>query len=407
MKHIARALSFACSGAVLATSSFLPAVPAQAADTSPIKIAVITDMSGVYSSLAGKGSVEAVQMAVDDFGGKVLGRPIVVDAVDHRDSAATAESRAREEFSSGAEFAVDMVNSATALAVQSVAKEMHKVVMITGAASTDITGKDCNKYTYMYAYDTYALAHAEAIPIVKGGDKSWYGIAPDYAFGHSMAPNFTDAIKPYGGDFNKIDFMPLGTTDFSSYMLSAKNSGAKVLALLNAGADTVNSMKAAKEFGIDKSMKIVAGLFFSSQVTTDPNLWTGLKFADSWYWDQTPEAAAWAKRWSAKMGGTMPDSIQAADYSATMQWLKAVKAVGSTDADKVVAYLDGRKFSDMYAHNAEFRAADHQVIHDFYLYEVLPPSQYKEKDAWLKVIGTVPGDQAFPNPANEGCPKTW
>lgn len=405
--NIARAISLACAGSILA-SAISSGVPAAAADNTPIKIAVITDMSGVYSSLSGKGSVTAVQMAVDDFGGKVLGRPIVVDAVDHQNKAAVAESRAREEFSSGAEFAVDLVNSATALAVESVAKEMHKVVMVTGAASTDITGKDCNKYTYMYAYDTYALAHTEAIPTVKAGDKTWYGIAPDYAFGHSMATQFTDAIKPYGGDFTKIDFMPLGTTDFSSYMLAAKNSGAKVLALLNAGADTVNSMKAAKEFGVDKSMKIVAGLFFSPQVTTDPNLWTGLHFADSWYWDQTPAAAAWAKKWSAKMGGgTMPDSIEAADYSATLQWLKAVKAVGSVDADKVVAYLDGHKFSDMYAHDAEFRTADHQVIHDFYLYEVLPPSQYKEKDAWLKVIGTVPGDQAFPNPATEGCPKTW
>jgi branched-chain amino acid transport system substrate-binding protein len=346
-------------------------------------------------------------MAVDDFGGKVLGRPIVVDAVDHQDSAAIAESRAREEFSSGADMAVDLTNSATALAVASVGKEMHKIVLVTGAATADITGKACNKYTYMYAYDTYALAHTEAIPIVKSGDKTWYGIAPDYAFGHSMADQFTDAIKPYGGSFDKIDFMPLGTTDFSSYMLAAKNSGAKVLALLNAGADTVNSMKAAKEFGVDKSMKIVAGLFFSSQVTSDPTLWTGLKFADSWYWDQTPAAAQWSKRWSQKMGGGKPDSIQAADYSATMQWLKAVKAVGSTDPDKIVAYLDGRKFDDMYAHDAEFRTADHQVVHDFYLYEVLPPSQYKEPDAWLKLIGTVPGSQAFPNPATEGCAKTW
>ncbi|HUN28483.1 MAG TPA: ABC transporter substrate-binding protein, partial [Alphaproteobacteria bacterium] len=245
-------VSALCAGALLCAP--FSAAPASAADSSPIRIAVITDMSGVYSSLAGKGSVTAVQMAVDDFGGKVLGRPIVVDAVDHRDSAATADAKAREEFSNGADLAVDLTNSATALAVSSVGKEMHKLVIVTGAADKDITGKFCNKYTYMYAYDTYALAHTEAIPIVKGGDKTWYGIAPDYAFGHSMATEFTNAIQPYGGSFTKIDFMPLGTTDFSSYMLAAKNSGAKVLALLNAGADTVNSMKAAKEFGLDKSM---------------------------------------------------------------------------------------------------------------------------------------------------------
>ncbi len=292
-----RFISSLCAGAMLA-SAFGSAAPVAAADNGPIHIAVITDMSGVYSGLAGKGSVVAVQMAVKDFGGKVLGRDIVVDAVDHRDSASVAEAKAREEFGNGAEMAVDLTNSATALAVSSVGKDMHKLVFVTGAADKDITGKFCSKYTYMYAYDTYALAHTEAIPIVKAGDKSWYGIAPDYAFGHSMAEEFTGAIKPYGGKFDKIDFMPLGTTDFSSYMLAAKNSGAKVLALLNAGADTVNSMKAAKEFGLDKSMKIIAGLFFSSQVNTDPSLWTGLKFADSWYWDQTPQAAAWAKRWS-------------------------------------------------------------------------------------------------------------
>ncbi|HUA08898.1 MAG TPA: ABC transporter substrate-binding protein [Candidatus Acidoferrales bacterium] len=403
--RLSRIVSAVCAGLMLCAP--LSAAPATAADQ-PIKIAVITDMGGVYSSLSGKGSVTAVQMAVDDFGGKVLGRPIVVDAVDHRNTATVADAKAREEFSNGADLAIDLVNSATALAVSSVANQVHKLAIVTGAADKDITGKFCNKYTYMYAYDTYALAHTEAIPIVKSGDKTWYGIAPDYAFGHSMAEEFTNAITPFGGKFDKIDFMPLGTTDFSSYMLAAKNSGAQVLALLNAGADTVNSMKAAKEFGLDKSMKIVAGLFFSSQVTTDPALWAGLKFADSWYWDQTPQAAAWAKRWSAKMGGgTMPDSIQAADYSATLQWLNAVKATGTTDADKVIAYLDGHKFSDMYATDGQFRAADHQVIHNFYLYQVLPQSEYKEPNAWLKVIGTVPGDQAFPNPATEGCHRTW
>jgi branched-chain amino acid transport system substrate-binding protein len=400
--------SFAATAAAAMLVMPFTAAPATAANTSPIHIAVVTDMSGVYSGLSGKGSVVAVQMAVDDFGGKVLGRPIVVDAVDHRDSAAVAEAKTREEFSNGAALAVDLTDSATALAASAVGKEMHKLVIVTGAADKDITGKFCNKYTYMYAYDTYALAHAEAIPIVKGGDKSWYGIAPDYAFGKSMAEEFTNAITPYGGKFVKIDYMPLGTTDFSSYMLAAKNSGAKVLALLNAGADTVNSMKAAKEFGLDKSMKIIAGLFFTSQVNTDPSLWTGLKFADSWYWDQSPAAAAWTKRWEAKMGGNnVPDSIQAADYSAVMQWLNAVKAVGTTDSDKVIAYLDGHKFNDMYAVNGEFRTADHQVIHNFYLYEVLPPSQYKEKNAWLKVLSTIPGNEAFPNPATEGCKKTW
>lgn len=377
------------------------------ADNAPIKIAVITDMSGVYASISGQGSVEAVKMAVADFGGSVLGRPIVVDTVDHQDSGPTAEAKAREEFDGGAELAIDMTNSAAALAVASVAKEKHKLAIVTGGASTALTGANCNKYTYHYAYDTYALAHAEGVSVAKSGLKTWYGIVPDYAFGKAMLSDFTDAIAPYGATFVHADTMPLGTTDFSSYMLAAKNAKPQVLALLNAGNDTINSMKAAKEFGLDKLMKIVVGLFFLPQVDVQPSLWEGAKVADSWYWDQNAEARAWADKYSAAMNGARPDSVQAADYSATMQWLKAVKAVGSTDADKVVAYLDGRTFSDFYAKNAEWRARDHRVVHDMYVYDILPQSQVKEKDAWYKLVETIPGSQAFRPASKSTCDKTW
>lgn len=404
--RVARILPMLCASALLVASS-LPS-PAPAADTSPIKIAVITDMSGVYAGLSGRGAVLAVQMAVDDFGGKVLGRPIVVDAVDHQNSATIAEAKAREEFGSGADLALDMTNSAAAVAVAGVAKDLHKIAIVTGGATTAITGADCNKYTYHYAYDTYSLAHGTGASVARAGYKTWYGIYPDYVFGKSMLADFTAAIKPYGGRFIHADTMPLGTTDFSTYMLAAKNAHPQVLALLNAGADTVNSMKAAKEFGLDKEMKIVVGLLFLSDVDALPDVFAGSRITTSWYWNQDKAARAWADRFTAKMGnGIRPTSIQAADYSAATQWLKAVRAVGSTNADKVVAYLDGRKFDDFYAHHAQWRTRDHLVVHDMEVVDVLPRSEVKEPHAWYKVVDTIPGSLAF-RPASEStCPKTW
>jgi branched-chain amino acid transport system substrate-binding protein len=404
--RLARVLPFLCASAVLATT-FSPA-STSAADTSPIKIAVITDMSGVYSGLSGQGSVVATKMAVADFGGKVLGRPIEVDVVDHQNKADIAAAKTREAFDSGAVLAMDLVNSAAAVAASGVAKEEHKLAIVTGAGSTVLTGADCNKYTYHYAYDTWALAHGTGASIARAGYKTWYGIVPDYVFGKSMLTDFTDAIKPYGGVFIHADTMPLGTTDFSSYMLAARNAKPQVLALLNAGADTVNSMKAAKEFGLDKQMKIAVGLLFLSDVDALPDVFAGSRITDSWYWNMDRASRAWADRFTAQMGnGVRPTSVQAADYSATTQWLKAVQAVGSTDADKVVAYLDGRKFDDFYAHHGEWRARDHRVVHDMYVMDVLPQSEVKEPHAWMKIVETIPAAQAF-RPASESqCDRTW
>jgi branched-chain amino acid transport system substrate-binding protein len=401
----ARTVSAICAGALLCIP--FSASPVRAADTSPVKIAVVTDMSGVYSALSGQGAVEATKMAVADFGGKVLGRPIVVDSVDHRNQAAIAAAKTREEFDSGADLALDLTNSATAIAAAGVAKQEHKLLIVTGAGSTQLTGAQCNKYTYHYAYDTYALAHATGASVARAGYKTWYGIVPDYVFGKSMLTDFSDAIAPYGAKFVHYDTMPLGTTDFSSYMLAAKNSHAQVLALLNAGADTVNSMKTAKEFGLDKDMKIVVGLLFLSDVDAQPAIFAGSRITTSWYWNMDKQARDWADKYSARMNGLRPTDIQAADYSATMQWLKAVQAVGTTNADKVVAYLDGRKFSDLYARNAEWRARDHRMLHDMYVVDVLPQSEVKEPHAWFKVVETIPGDKAFRPASQSTCPKDW
>jgi branched-chain amino acid transport system substrate-binding protein len=379
------------------------------ADSGPIKIAVITDLSGVYSALAGHGAVEATQMAVDDFGGKVLGRPIEVEAIDHRNNGPEAATKAREAFDSGAELALDMTNSATALAVSGVAKEMHKLAIVTGGGSSALTGAACDKYTYHYAYDTYALAASTGRTIARESDgKVWYGIVPNYAFGTQMLTDFTSALKPEGASFVHFDMIPLGNTDFSSYLLAAKNAKPQVLGVLNAGADTVNTMKQVKQFGLDKQMKIAVGLLFLSDVDALPDVFSGSRITTSWYWNEDKPARAWADKFTKRLGGGLrPTDIQAADYSAATQWLNAVKAVGSVDADKVQAYLDGRQFNDFYAHAGEWRARDHRVIHEMYVVDVLSKDQIKEPHAWFKLVQVIPPSRAFRPESESVCKKDW
>ncbi len=379
------------------------------ADSGPIKIAVITDLSGIYAALAGKGAVEATQMAVDDFGGSVLGRKLEVDAIDHRNNGPEAAAKAREAYDNGAELALDMTNSATALAVEGVAGEKHKLAIVTGAGSSAITGASCNRYTYHYAYDTYALASSTGRNIARQADgKTWYGIVPDYAFGKAMLTDFSAALKPEGASFVHSDLIPLGNTDFSSYLLAAKNAKPQVLGVLNAGADTVNTMKQVKQFGLDKQMKIAVGLLFLSDVDALPDVFSGSRITTSWYWNQNKAARAWADKYTKRVGGGLrPTDIQAADYSATMQWLQAVKAVGSVDADKVQQYLDGRQFNDFYATAGEWRARDHRVTHEMYVVDVLPKEQIKEPHAWFKLVQVIPPGRAFRPESQSLCKKDW
>ena len=394
--------------AALSIAVPLVASVAAPADEGPIKIAVITDMSGVYAALSGRGAVEATKMAVEDFGGTVLGRKIEVDAIDHRNNGPEAATKAREAYDGGAELALDMTNSATALAVEGVAKEKHKLAIVTGAGSSAITGASCNRYTYHYAYDTYALASSTGRNIARAGGKTWYGIVPNYAFGTQMLADFTSAIKPEGGSFVHADMIPLGNTDFSSYMLAAKNAKPDVLGILNAGADTVNSMKAAKQFGLDKQMKIAVGLLFLSDVDALPDVFAGSRITTSWYWNQDGAARAWADRYTKRIGGGLrPTDIQAADYSAATQWLSAVKAVGSVDADKVQAYLDGRQFNDFYAKAGEWRGRDHRVTHEMYVVDVIPKDKIKEPHAWFKLVQTIPPSRAFRPESQSVCKKDW
>jgi branched-chain amino acid transport system substrate-binding protein len=404
--RVFRFLSAALALALLSPSF---ATPLAAAESGPVKIAVITDMSGVYAALAGPGAVEATKMAVEDFGGKVLGRTIEVQGIDHRNNGPDAAIKAREAYDGGAELALDMTNSAVALAVSAVAKEKHKLAIVTGGASSALTGAACNRYTYHYAYDTYALAASTGSNIAsQSNGKSWYALVPNYALGQQMLTDFTAAVDGKGGKIQKADMYPFGqTTDFSSYLLSAKNSGAQVLGLFNAGADTVNSMKQVKQFGVDKSMKIAVGLLFLSDVDALPDVFAGSRITTSWYWNQDKQARAWADKYAKRMNGLRPTDIQASDYSATWQWLEAVKATGTTDADKIQQYLDGRQFSDFYARGGEWRARDHRVLHDMYVVDVLPKDQVKEPHAWFKIVQTIPPGRAFRPESTSACKKDW
>ena len=405
MKYVTRAAAAVVAAAVLATLTGPAPVQAQ---SGPIHIAVITDMSGVYEALAGRGAIEATKMAVEDFGGKVLGRQIVVDTIDHRNDGPLAATKAREAFDNGADLALDETNSAVALAVAAVAKEKHKLAIVTGAASSALTGAACNKYTYHYAYDTYALAYSTGRSVASASDaKKWWGIVPNYAFGQQMLADFTTAIKTKGADFVHADLIPLGNTDFSSYLLAAKNAHAQVLGVLNAGADTVNTMKQVQQFGINKDMKVAVGLLFLSDVDALPDVFAGSHITTSWYWNMDAPARAWADRYAKRMHGLRPTDIQASDYSATTQWLNAVKAVGDVNADKVVAYLDGRSFNDFYAHAGSWRARDHRVLHEMYVVEVLPKDKIKEPHAWFKILQVIPPGLAFRPESQSTCKKDW
>jgi len=407
---IQKVLRLPTAVALVATLLVPLATPAAtAADSGPIKIAVINDLSGVYASLSGQGGYEAAKMAVEDFGGKVLGRTIEVDSIDHRNNGPEAAAKAREAYDNGAELALDMTNSATALAVEGVAGEKHKLAIVTGAGSSAVTGANCNRYTYHYAYDTYALAHSTGHNIAAQKDgKIWYGIVPNYAFGQAMLSDFTAAVKGEGGSFDHADMIPLGNTDFSSYLLAAKNAKPQVLGVLNAGADTVNTMKQVKQFGIDKVMKVAVGLLFLSDVDALPDVFAGSRITTSWYWNQDKAARAWADRWTARVGnGLRPTDIQAADYSATTQWLNAVKAVGTVDADKVQGYLDGRHFNDFYAHDGYWRGRDHRVLHTMEVVDVIPKEDIKEPHGWFKIVEIIPPDKAFRPEAESICKKDW
>jgi branched-chain amino acid transport system substrate-binding protein len=398
MKTLARLCAM---GLAVAASAALTMSQAQA-DESTVKVGLITDMSGLYADIDGQGGLEAIRMAVADFGGKVNGKPIEVLYADHQNKADIAASRAREWFDrDGVDLLIGGTNSATGLSMNQVAAEKHKVYINIGAGADTLTNEQCTPYTIHYAYDTTALAKGTGSAVTKQGGKTWFFLTADYAFGKALEKATADVVKANGGQVLGEVRHPLSASDFSSFLLQAQSSKAQILGLANAGGDTVNSIKAAKEFGINKTMKIAALLMFISDVhSLGLETTQGLLLTDSWYWNQSPEARKWSQRYFDKMK-KMPTSVQAADYSATMDYLKAVQAVGSTDADKVMAQLKKQKIDDFYAKG--YVRADGSMIHDMYLMQVKTPAESKEPWDYYKVVATIPGEQAFTTKAETRC----
>ena len=368
-----------------------------------VKIGIITDLSGVYSDIDGQGGAEAIKMAIADFGGSVNGKKIEFLQADHQNKADLAASKAREWFDQqGVDMLIGGTNSGTALAVSKVALEKKKLYMTIGAGTARLTNEECSPYTIHYAYDTVALAKGTGAAVVKQGGKSWYFLTADYAFGASLEGDTAAVVKANGGSVLGSVRHPLSASDFSSFMLQAQASKAQILGLANAGGDTINSVKAANEFGVTKTMKLAGLLMFIQDVhSLTLNLTHGMYLTDSWYWDQSEESRKWARRFFAVMK-KMPSSLQAADYSATLSYLNAVKATGTDNPEKILAYLKTAKVNDMYAKNGYFRA-DGSMIHDMYLMQVKDQKDSKYPWDYYKVVQSIPGDQAFTTKAETKC----
>lgn len=378
------------------------AAAASAQNTGPVKIGFITDMSSLYADIDGPAGGEMIKWAAQDFGGKVLGRPIEVLTADHQNKADVASSKAREWIDKeNLSLLVGGTNSGTSLAMAKVAEEKKRPFISIGAGSARLTNEACTPYTVHYAYDTVALAKVAGTALVKEGNKSWYFLTADYAFGHSLEADAAAVVKANGGTVAGSARHPLNASDFSAFLLQAQSSKAQILALANAGGDFTNSMKAAKEFGINKTMKIAGLLVFINDVHSLGLANTeGLQLADSWYWNQDDASRKFAKRFFEKYK-RMPSSIQAANYSATTTYLKAVQAAGTTDSDKVMAALKSIKVDDFY-NKGQIRA-DGRMIHNMYLFQVKSSKDSITPWDYYKTVATVPGEQAFTTVAESKC----
>ncbi|MBX3627335.1 MAG: ABC transporter substrate-binding protein [Rhizobacter sp.] len=390
-------------GCALAVSSL---AQAQGISDDKVKIGLILDMSGLYSDITGPNLVTAVKMAVDDFGGKVLGKPIEVLAADHQNKADIAASKAREWYDTEKLDAVlDVAASAPALAVATVAKEKNKIAVFTSPGASRLTNEACTPVTIHYTYDTYALANVTGKAVVQNGGDTWFFLVADYAFGSVLEKDTSDVVRAGGGKVLGSVRHPLSAADFSSYMLKAQGSGAKIIGLANAGGDTINAIKAAKEFGLTASGKqSLAGLlmFINDVHSLGLAATQGMMLSAGWYWDLNPETRAWAKRFFEKTK-KMPNMAQAGAYSATLHYLNAVKAAGTDATEPVMAKMKATPINDMFAKNGRIRE-DGRMVHDMYLFQVKKQAESKYPWDYYALKGTVPADQAFTPLASSACP---
>ncbi|MFM2186354.1 MAG: ABC transporter substrate-binding protein [Burkholderiaceae bacterium] len=370
-----------------------------------VKIGVLTDMSGLYADYGGPGALAAARLAVQDFGGKMFGKNIEVVNADHQNKPDIAKNVTQQWFDrDGVDMTVENLNSSVALAVQALGKEKNKITIVTGAATSRLTNEDCAPGTGIhYLMDTIALGNVVGKAVVKDGGNSWFFLTADYAFGHSLEKDTGEVVKAAGGRVNGAVRHPLGTNDFSSFLLQAQTSGAKVVGLANAGGDTVNSIKAAAEFGITKRQNLAALLMLITDVhAIGLNTAQGLYLTEGWYWDLNPETRAWADKFSKVMNGRKPNSNHASVYSATMHYLKAVQAAGTDDTAAVMKKMRETPINDVFAKNGQLRE-DGRMVHDMYLFQVKKPSESKGAWDYYHLKGTVKGDEAFQSMAAGRC----
>jgi branched-chain amino acid transport system substrate-binding protein len=373
-----------------------------------IKIGVLTDFSGVYSDLSGQGSLVGAQMAVDEVTGgtgKLLGKKVEVVSADHQNKADVAASKARTWFDvEKVDAIVGLTNSAAALAVQELGKEKSRMVMISGAGSTALTGKNCSPTGIHWMYDTYALANGTGSTVLKEGGNSWYFLTADYAFGHSLESDTSAIVKAKGGKVLGSSRHPLNTTDFSSYLLQAQASGAKILGLANAGGDMINAVKQAKEFGLTDSGIQLAGLlvFISDVHSLGLENTQGMYLTEGFYWDLDDKSRAWSKGFFDRTK-KQPTMDQAGVYSSVYNYLKAIEALGTDEAGAVVKHLRSITINDPVIRNGKLRE-DGRLVHDMYLLQVKKPSESKKPWDYYTVKQTIPGDQAFKSLAQSECP---
>ncbi|WP_206454844.1 ABC transporter substrate-binding protein [Aurantimonas marina] len=380
--------------------------PATAQDVSDdvVKIGILNDMSGVYADTAGQGSVAAAELAIEDFGDTVLGKPVELISADHQNKADVGSNIAREWYDvQNVDAIMDLTTSSVALAVQGLSREKKKITITTGGGSTEITGGQCSPYGFHWAYNTRALSQGTAGSLVRGGDDSWFFVTADYTFGDSLQGEATKVIEANGGQVLGAIRHPLSTTDFSSFMLQAQSSGAKVIGLANAGLDTANAVKAATEFGlVQAGQKLAALLFTLSEVHgLGAEAAQGLNLTEGWYWDQSEENRAFAKRYMDKFG-KMPNMIHVGTYSAVLQYLKAVKEAGTDETEAVARKLHEMPVEDLFAKKGKV-LANGRMVYDMYLFQVKTPDESTGPWDLYKEVATVPGDVAFGTVEDSGC----
>ncbi|WP_422650985.1 ABC transporter substrate-binding protein [Cupriavidus sp. H18C1] len=371
-----------------------------------VKVGLILDMSGLYADVTGRGSATAAQMAIDDFGGKVLGRKIELVVADHQNKADIAANKAREWFDTDRVDAIlDVAASAPALAVLEVAKQKNRIVVFSGPGTERLTNDLCTPISVHYAYDTYALANTTARAMVQRGGKTWYFLTADYAFGHTLQDSATAVVTEAGGKVLGAARHPIGASDFASYLLQAQASKAQVVGLANAGGDSVNAIKAAHEFGLtrDNKQKLAGLLLYINDIhAIGLKTAAGLVLTEAFYWDMNDATRKWSRRYFDKLK-KMPNMSQAGVYSSVMHYLKAVQAAGTDETAAVMKQMKAMPIQDFFTANGRIRE-DGRMVHDMYLFEVKTPAESKYPWDYYKVLATVPGDQAFIPPSKSKCP---